>query len=729
MDAGDDGGWILAASGFDPQAERGLEGAFAVTTGNFGARAALEEGSAASNPMLIVAGCFVPLDGPAQQTLLVLPDPASMELQIDGGAVQVASVDTVEHMRTLDLRRGQVRRSWTFNLAGRRWQLTTMRIAHAAQPDLHLHHLTLRLVEGREAEISVRFLDASSPAAARGFEHGPRLDVPPPFASQTKRRFLGPWSARDSSGTASLNAGDELSVESTTAVGSAESAAAETPSFDDLARGHQRVWSERWEDAAISVRGHGDLQLALRFALYHVLSGAPVNDGRWSIGARNLSGEAYRGHVFWDTDIFVLPVLALVRPEAARSALLYRYRTLAAARARARSLGYAGALYAWESTDTGDDRTPAGVVLPDGSYSRILTGEQEHHISAAVPYAVMLYWRATGDDAFMRKAGTEIMFECARFWASRVTQTDDSFSIRKVIGPDEYHTDVDDDAYTNAMAAWTLTEAARLARMRRDGPSTAGTAHASEAEVAAWESTAARITRSTFAEGELVEQFDGFFGLGEIDVASYRRAGIPIDVAVGPAVVQQLKVAKQADVLMSAALLPERWDEVALRRNFSYYEPITAHTSSLSPPVHALVAAWLREGDRCVAYLEETRKIDLGFGFRGAAGGVHLAALAGLWQAAVLGLAGFKFSDAGIAFDPYLPEPIAELSFRLRWRGRRVSIAIARSGELTLQHDGPPTTARVNAEVRTVNAGTPSTFQFDPGITYWSHRAGEEGGR
>src|SRR5450756_1272943 len=161
-----------------------------------------------------------------------------------------------------------------------------------------------------------------------------------------------------------------------------------------------------------------------------------IRDRRTSIGARNLSGEAYHGHVFWDTEIFLVPVLALTRPEAARSALLYRYRTLDAARARARSLGYDGALYAWESTDTGEERTPTSVVLPDGSLLRILNGEQEHHISAAVPYAVMLYWRATGDAAFMRDHGAEMMFECARFWNSRVTQTDDSYSIKKLIGPD-----------------------------------------------------------------------------------------------------------------------------------------------------------------------------------------------------------------------------------------------------------------------------------------------------
>jgi kojibiose phosphorylase len=733
MDAAEERSWTLSVAGFDPEAERGLEAVFAVSTGSFGARAALEEGSAASHPMLIVAGYFVPFDGPAKQTLLVLPDPAGIELEIDGGRTQLDSVEPVEHTRTLDLRLAQVRRLWVFDIAGRRWRLETTRLAHAAEPDRHLHRLALRLVRGPAANVSVRFQEAPHPLAHAVNDGSPDATQLPatrepstPVTACTTRRFTGGWAVSDASATVAIEPGDEASIEAVTVLAGDEPPAAVGSTFDEMVERHRGVWAERWEDAAVSIRGHDGLQSALRFALYHVLSAAPVNEGRWSIGARNLSGEAYHGHVFWDTEIFLVPVLALTRPETARSALLYRYRTLDAARARARSLGYDGALYAWESTDTGEERTPTSVVLPDGSLLRILNGEQEHHISAAVPYAVMLYWRATGDAAFMRDHGAEMMFECARFWNSRVTQTDDSYSIKKVIGPDEYHLGIDDDAYTNAMAAWTLNEAARLARALNAPGSGEMKARARPDEVTEWESTAARIARSTFHEPTVVEQFNGFFALHDVDVAAYRRAGVPIDVAVGPDAIQRLRAVKQADVLMSAALVPDAWSEEALRRNFAYYEPLTAHTSSLSPPIHALLSAWLRDGGRCLTYLEETSAIDMGTSFRGAAGGVHLAALGGLWQAVFFGLAGFKFSEAGIAFDPFLPAPLTDLSFNLRWRDRRIGVRIDSSGALALRSDGPPMSVRVNQQTRVVSAGAPATFRFDPAITYWSAREGKE---
>ena len=139
-----------------------------------------------------------------------------------------------------------------------------------------------------------------------------------------------------------------------------------------------------------------------------------------SIGARALTGTAYKGHVFWDTDIFMLPFFTLTYPEAARALLMYRYHTLPAARRRAARLGYRGALYAWELADTGEDVTPSLVLEPDGEVIRILTGEQEQHISADVAYAVWSYWRTTGDEAFLVQAGAEILLQTARFWASRV---------------------------------------------------------------------------------------------------------------------------------------------------------------------------------------------------------------------------------------------------------------------------------------------------------------------
>jgi kojibiose phosphorylase len=229
---------------------------------------------------------------------------------------------------------------------------------------------------------------------------------------------------------------------------------------------HRDVWLARWKTSDIRVEGDPAAQRALRLAIYHLVSAANPRDDRVSIGARGLAGTAYKGHVFWDTDIFMLPFFTLTYPEAARALLMYRYHTLPAARAKAARLGYRGALYAWESTDSGEEVTPPFVVAPDGEVIRILTGEQEQHISADVAFAVWSYWEATEDECFLIEAGAEILIETARFWASRVTREEDGrYHIRCVIGPDEYHETVDDNAYTNGLARWNLQVAAEVARL------------------------------------------------------------------------------------------------------------------------------------------------------------------------------------------------------------------------------------------------------------------------
>lgn len=183
---------------------------------------------------------------------------------------------------------------------------------------------------------------------------------------------------------------------------------ARRPITDHLDR-HAAAWDERWRRADVTIDGAPGLERALRFGLYHLLATVNPDDARCSVGARALTGEAYRGHVFWDTEIFMLPFYVHAFPEAARALIGYRYRTLAGARRKAAALGYAGALYAWESADTGDETTPSVVVTPFGEVIRVLAGELEHHISADVAYAVEAYVRATADDDLGRGPGLEIL--------------------------------------------------------------------------------------------------------------------------------------------------------------------------------------------------------------------------------------------------------------------------------------------------------------------------------
>ena len=350
---------------------------------------------------------------------------------------------------------------------------------------------------------------------------------------------------------------------------------------------HEAAWKERWDVGDVVIEGDDEAQEALRFAVYHLTSAANPADERVSVGARALTGDAYFGHVFWDTEIYLLPFYTAVWPEAARAMLMYRYHTLPAARAKAAHMGYKGAQYAWESADTGEETTPERVVGPDGAMIDILTGKMELHISADIAYAVWQYWRATGDDGFFLDAGAEILLETARFWATRaVAEPDGKRHIRHIIGPDEYHEDVDDNAFTNVMARWNIAralEAIQILRARWPERTAALCENLAlhDEELADWHDAAARIVTGLDPATGLYEQFAGYHQLEPLDLSLYADRKVPIDVVIGRERTQRSQVVKQADVVALLALLPGEFPGSMAEANFRHYEPRCAHGSSL----------------------------------------------------------------------------------------------------------------------------------------------------
>ncbi len=499
-----------------------------------------------------------------------------------------------------------------------------------------------------------------------------------------------------------------------------EQAATEPPSAR-IAR-HEAAWAERWRRTDVCVEGAPSLERALRFGLYHLIAAANPHDPRCSVGARSLSGEAYRGHVFWDTEIFMLPFYAHAYPEAARALLGYRHHTLDGARRKANAHGYRGALYAWESADTGDETTPAAVLSPFGEILRVLSGEQEHHIAADVAYGVCSYARVTGDHAFLAGPGCEILVETARFWASRVDLGPDGLQhVRRVIGPDEYHESVDDNAFTNWMARFNLARAADAVDAAPEATAGLG---ATRAEAETWRRIAADMYLGQDPRTSVIEQFAGFFGLDAVDLGALSTRHLPADVVLGKERTQRSQVIKQADVVMLLALL---WDEIApavRRASFLYYEPRTAHGSSLSPGVHALVAARLGLLDLAARYLDQTASIDLGNTMGNAAGGVHAAALGSLWQAVVLGAGGVRPApddEETLLIEPRIFPGWQALAFPLVWRGRQVEVIIERDAlEIAVVAGAAPVSVRaIGPDGRAVEV------RAEPGTRHASRLRGE----
>src|SRR5262249_37833229 len=282
---------------------------------------------------------------------------------------------------------------------------------------------------------------------------------------------------------------------------------AEDAGFERLLREQRREWADRWEASDVRVDGDDELQRAVRFALFHLMASV-AEEGETALGARGLSGPGYRGHVFWDTDVFVLPFLAATRPQAARTMLEYRVRRLPAARAAARALGRAGARFPWESARTGREVTPSQSRMPNGEVIPIFTGELEEHIVADVAWAAACYLDWTGDDEFLEGPGRDLIVETARYWASRVrVDADRRGHIDNVIGPDEYHEGGDDNACTNVMARWNLRRAASLAGSD------------DERERESWLELADRLVDGYDERTGLYEQFAGFFQLEPLVIA------------------------------------------------------------------------------------------------------------------------------------------------------------------------------------------------------------------
>lgn len=228
--------------------------------------------------------------------------------------------------------------------------------------------------------------------------------------------------------------------------------------FEQELAEHFKVYEEMWKEADIQIQGDFDLDRAVRFNIFHLMSTGNEHDDRVNVGAKLLHGEEYGGHAFWDTELFMLPFFAYVFPKTAKNLESYRYRLLDAARANAAKNGYKGAQYPWESADDGTEQCPDWTIEPDGTCYRCYVADYEHHVTAAVAYGIYDYVKITKDTSFLLKKGAEILMETARFWASRceyITEKD-RYEIRKVTGPDEWHEPVDNNVYTNYLAKWNL---------------------------------------------------------------------------------------------------------------------------------------------------------------------------------------------------------------------------------------------------------------------------------
>lgn len=724
--------WLLEYEGWDPGREAAIEAICALVNGYCGVRAAVEEGSASSRPGTYLNGVFDAAHEMSRQAFVtpefeVVAAPTSelvrapswglVRLSADGEALDLDSAELVSQRRVLDMARGVLVREWTLRTSVGRTRLRSLRFASLAQrnllgqvlevtPEDWSGELEIEAVldadvtndGGGRHLVKIRATADSDEAVVTATTQTSRVDV----SMATSARLLAAsgeplpaeGEARDRAALqrwrAAAREGRTLRLEKIVGVSTSRDAdeplvaarehvvTAKAIGIDALVEQSADAWAERWRDSDVRIEGDEIVQEQTRFAIYHLIGSANPLDERASPGARSLTGERYKGHVFWDTETFVFPFFVFTHPPTARSLLMYRYNTLRAARDRAASLGYRGALYAWESTDTGVDLTPPFVINSAGERLEILTGEQEHHISADVAYAVCQYWDATDDDEFVLSAGAEILFEVARFWCSRATPgAGGRQHILKVIGPDEYHEDVDDNAYTNLLARYSLRRARAAADWMHETEPQRWRALVDrlgldDGELAHWTEVAEGLVDGREDDTGVIMQHRGFADLEPANLESYEPRSKTMDVVLGWERLVATQILKQADVLMLPLMLPDEMRPGEVEANYRYYEPRTSHDSSLSAAVHAVVASRIGRRDDAMRYFEKAAKIDLDLEHGvTAAGGVHIAALGGMWQALVFGFGGAAAGDGRVGLAPDVPAAWGRVDFALYWRGSR----------------------------------------------------------
>jgi nigerose phosphorylase len=462
--------------------------------------------------------------------------------------------------------------------------------------------------------------------------------------------------------------------------------------YDRLYLRHVQLWHQRWLMSDVVIEGDDEAQFALRYSIYQLLAVAPAHSDRLSIPARGLSGQIYKGAVFWDTEMFMLPFFHFTQPQLAKNILKYRYRTLDGARKKAAEYGYRGAFYAWESHENGNDACTLFNVTDvfTGRPMRTYFRDKQIHISADVVYGIWQYYQITGDESILFEGGAEVILECARFFVSYAYFKKDKqrFEILDVTGPDEYHERVSNNAFTNYMIKYSLEAALQVLKLlqQKNEPFYRNLLLKLDFEKeipAITEMYELLYIPAPAADTLIIEQFDGYLQLEDVSLTEIQnRVKSPNEYwGGGNGLATGTRIIKQADVVLLLNLLKKQFTAGVKKANWEYYEPRTEHGSSLSPCVYAMLATDIDKPDWAYPYFQKTATIDLRGDYKRYVGtlyigGTHPAANGGAWMAAILGFGGLHFDGEVVSLAPQLPAKWRSLNFQIAVKGQVFEVKI-----------------------------------------------------
>ena len=749
--------WKITETNFDPNALGKVEANFCLGNGYLGLRSATEEKYLNETRDLLVAGTFNQFSKEEVTELPNAADVTNIEITLNGCRFDLTQGTVESYHRTLDLRTGLLVREvvWT-SPKGEKFTLKFERIVSLKR----LHTIVLRVSVTPEKDAAITFqsgidgrvtcdgsqhftegqtrfydkkylqfvprtiqsditfvIDATHKFTVDGAETVPAGDINilrrrmfSKFTLDVKagqtvvmEKFANVYTTRDKEAAAY-----RLTVADIQKYALEQLKLDEVDGFDVIAAESADCWQDKvWDRVPIEIDGPGFDQLLIRFAQYHMQLMTPAHDNRMNIGAKGFSGEGYKGHTFWDTEIFLLPYFIFTMPEVARSLEEYRYLSLPGAHAKAAHNKYEGAQFPWESAWLDDGEvTPEymGTDIVTGQLIKVWSGFIEIHITADVAFGVWQYYMCTGDQDYMDKYGYELIFDCAKFWNSRLEPgADGMLHINDVVGPDEYKEHVNDNAYTNYLARWNIQKAIEYAaQLEGEKPDLYATLDAKLGLAGLrtqWADKVDKIFLTRPNENNVLPQDSTYLTLKDIDLTKYKQqahvGGIYKDY--NQEQITKIQVSKQADVMVLFYLLEDLFPKEVKLASWDYYEPRCLHDSSLSLSTHSVLASDIGDSELGYRMFEKACLIDLdNANPHSSDAGIHAASYGGLWQCVVYGFGGVRMLGGNLRISPNMPKAWNKLRYTILWKGQKLAVtATADSVEIVNKTGSAPVTVEI----------------------------------
>jgi alpha,alpha-trehalose phosphorylase len=727
--------WELRWNSLDLSALERTESTFALSNGHIGLRGSLDEGEPCALPGTYLNGFYeqhllpyaeagygYPEDG---QTVVNVTDGKIIRLLVQDEPLDMRYGRAIEHSRVLDFRSGTLRRDTVWESpTGRRVRVRSERLVSFSQRAVAAIRYEVEPMDGDVQLVVQSDLLANEPIQTDSKDPRVAATLKDPLVAEdayaedlsavlvhtTKRSGLrlaaamGHELRTDDGLRTEIHAEDDLarltaavdvpsgstlcvtkylgygwsarrSAPALRAQVDAALAGAMQTGWDGLLAEQRRFLDDFWDTADIVLTGDDELQQAVRFALFHVLQAGARGESR-AIPAKGLTGPGYDGHSFWDTEMFVLPVLTYTIPDAARDALRWRHSTVDKAKERAAALGLSGAAFPWRSINGAE----CSAYWPAGTAA--------FHVAADVADATVRYLAATGDEDFERESGVELLVETARLWVSLGHHdVHGGFRIDGVTGPDEYTAVVDNNVYTNLMAQRNLREAAAACERR---PAVAAALGVTQDEVESWTTAAENMVVPYDEMLGVHPQAERFTEHAEWDFEGTPDDHYPLLLNYPYFDLYRKQVVKQADLVMALYLRGDAFTPEQKARNVAYYEARTVRDSSLSACPQAVMAAEVGHLELAYDYFAEAVLTDLHDLHHNVRNGLHIAALAGAWMVTVAGFGGMRDHDGSLGFAPRLPPALTRLEFRMTYRTSRFAVEIESAHATYRLLSGPP---------------------------------------